>query len=500
MMNRLGFNLMVALAGQALSNLQGLLVLPLVIRLAGTASYGAFVLVNTTAVVALGLIGTLTTYRYRRGLVSVDERDRRRELFEPQLTIQLIFLALLLTLTAFGDVEAWSIRWLGIPALSGPALAAILVATFVLRQVQDYFKYTHRFLAGSVLTGARPILLFAAFCFAAITARSLSLNDLLLVYSATTLALALAFVPAMLAELGAVRLRLSASRHREDVRLGYPFAGELMLDFVLGFSDRYLICLFMTVADVGRYQPACILGGFVIGLVTLADAVLEPTLARMMDQGRRREAERLFEGYLHTFLMIAVAFALGALMVGPSLLALLTNDDIGEASRFVVPLVALGTIFYGLMRLAALVAYVVRQTRAVLTANLIGASVMVGLNLTILPWVPDLAVPAGAMAIAYALGAAHVMRALGGAWPLRADPLTVLRYTGAGLVMAVALWFLGFRPGTLFTGSTAILLGSVPLGAGVYFLALAAMGGFGRKEAAFIAALFRGSSALPRAA
>jgi O-antigen/teichoic acid export membrane protein len=497
MKRKLGSSFAVALAGQVLSNLQGLLVLPLVIKLAGTASYGAFVLINTTVVVALGLVGTLTTYRYRRSLVSADDAPTRRRLFEPQFTIQLIVLALLVALAASTDVEATAERWLEIAGLTFPALALMLVSTFVLRQVQDYYKYTHRFIAGSVLNGGRPVLLLAGFAAAALMVSSLSLGGLLTLYATATLALSLPFVPKMLSELGGVRLRLSGPRHAEDIRLGYPFAGELMLDFLLGFSDRWLICLFLTVADVGRYQPACILGGFVIGMVTLADAVLEPTLARMIDEGRRREAERLFDGFLGAFLMIGVAFAVGALMVGPSLLALITNREIGEAGLWVVPLVALGSIFYGVMRLAALIAYVVGRTRAILTANIIGAATTLTLNLAILPWIPDLWVPAAAMAIAYAAGGIYVVRALRPAWPLTVDWGSVVRYAASGLAMAALLWGLGFRPGLLFSGSSLALVAAVPAGAAAYFAALALMGGIGRKEVAFLALLFHGA---PRAA
>ena len=83
---------------------------------------------------------------------------------------------------------------------------------------------------------------------------------------------------------------------------------------------------------------------------------------------------------------------------------------------------------------------------------------------------------------------------------IRIDWPAVLRYVAAGLVMAAVLWMVGLRPGQLFAGSTLALLSAVPLGAAAYFGALAAIGGFGRREVAFIASLFRGAPALPRPA
>jgi len=57
--------------------------------------------------------------------------------------------------------------------------------------------------------------------------------------------------------------------------------------------------------------------------------------------------------------------------------------------------------------------------------------------------------------------------------------------------MAVALLLLGYRPGTIMTTSIAALLLHVGLGAVVYFVSLALIGGFHKGDIAQIRAIFR---------
>lgn len=481
----------ITFAGQALASLQGLIVLPIIIRLAGEANYGAFVVINNFVVVALGLLGTVTSYRYRRGLVSATGFDERQRLFEPQFTFQILALTALSASILLAGTELESVLFAGTAHFASSLLIAMFAAQFVLRQVQDYFKYTHRFLPGSVVLGGRPFVFLMVLAGAAWLTRGLSLDALLILQVAATLSISVPFLPAMMREIGRARLRLPLAGLVDDARMGFPLAMELMIDFVLGFSDRYLICLFMTVADVGRYQPGYALGSLVIVIITLGDTVLVPALARLIDLDQRLEAERLFAGFLRLFLMLAVPIAVGALMVGPSLIAVLTNPEIGIASRWVVPLVAVGTIFYGIMRLASLIAYVLGRTRIILGANLIGAALNLALNLALLAALRDITIPAATTMIGYAAGAAYAAFALRAVWPLRIDWSAVQRFCAAGAAMAGGLWFIGYRPGALSAGTLLPLAAAILIAALGYFIVLSLLGGFGRREIAQIVALMR---------
>jgi O-antigen/teichoic acid export membrane protein len=485
-----GRDFAIAFAGQAAASLQALIVLPLMIRLAGEANYGAFVLITSFAVIVLGLLGSLTSYRYRRGLVSASGEDERRQLFEPQFTFQVLALVVLSGCVALAATDL-RMLFFGGAQFAAYLLVAVLAAQFILRQVQDYFKYTRRFLPGSVVLAGRPLVFLAVLAVAAWLARGLSLDTLLILQVAATLGVSLPFLPTMIREIGRARPRLPLSRLVDDARMGFPLAAELMIDFVLGFGDRYLIVLFMTVADVGRYQPGYALGSLIIALVALADTVLVPTLARLIDLDQQAKAEELFAGFLRLFLMVAIPFAVGALMIGPSLIAMLTNQEIGLASRWVVPLVAVGTLFYGIMRLASLIAYVLGRTRIILGANLLGAALNLALNLALLPIFRDITVAAAATMASYAVGAAYAALALRSAWPMGIDRIAVLRFCAAGAAMAGLLWFLGYRPGAPLAGTILTLSAAILAAIIGYFLALSAFGGFGRREIAQIAALMR---------
>ena len=91
--NRLGIDFLVLLAGQAMMVLQGIIVLPFVIKLAGEATYGAYVLLLSLVGWLFSLLGCGIPYRYQRNLVSAASFEERRELFEPQFTFQIIVVA-----------------------------------------------------------------------------------------------------------------------------------------------------------------------------------------------------------------------------------------------------------------------------------------------------------------------------------------------------------------------------------------------------------------------
>lgn len=472
---------------QLIVNLQGLIALPIIIRGAGEATYGAYVVFWMGMSQVFDLLTNGFSYSYIRNLVSARSAMKRKRLFEPQFTYSLAICGILsvLVVSAFPNV------WEGQSAATPWLMASFLAATLVSRQVLYYFRYTLRFSLYNFVFGATPVLFIGLLAVVTVTGHRLSLDALIALQSIAVAAVSLPLVPVMLRDIGVPRLHLSWRVLQSNIRLGLPLALGTIVDFALSFSDRYLIALFLSVADVGRYQPAYQFSTVILFLPRWISTILTPTLSRMVDRGDQVAAESAVDGCIVFFLMFAVPFIVGMTMVGPSLLALLINPDVAAAACRVIPFVALALTFDGIFSFMNSVTIAANRLRATLGAMFVGAGLNVCLNLILLPFIPDLAIPAVTTLIGYAIAAAYAIVRLRAVWRLHIRMIAILRFAGASAIMAGLLWLLGYRPASVFDVSWYYLLATVACSIVVYFLALAAMGGVGKRELLRMSALVR---------
>jgi O-antigen/teichoic acid export membrane protein len=295
----------------------------------------------------------------------------------------------------------------------------------------------------------------------------------------------------MLREIGLPRFHMPLHALIANVRLGWPLMIEMIVDFVLSTSDRYLIAAFLSIAFVGEYQPAYTLATLPMFLQTISDPLLTPAVSRLIDRGDRVAAEHMIAVFVRLFMMIVIPFAVGALMIGPSILGLLATPAIGMAGRWVVPLVAVATGFFGIMRFASLVAFVLGRTRLMVAPVFLGASINVGLNLLLIPLLKNITVAGVTTLLGYAASAIYACVLLHGEWRVVIDFKSVLRFSAAAAVMGGALWLLGYSPGAVAGMGIPYLVGAVASGIVVYFSVLWALGGFGRRELDQLGSLLR---------
>src|SRR5689334_17458912 len=82
---------------QLIIQLQGLIVMPIILRWAGPATYGAYTMLFVTTVFFFEQATSAIYYPYVRKLVSATTPSERRHLFEPQITFCLAVLGLIST-------------------------------------------------------------------------------------------------------------------------------------------------------------------------------------------------------------------------------------------------------------------------------------------------------------------------------------------------------------------------------------------------------------------
>jgi O-antigen/teichoic acid export membrane protein len=462
----MGRQLLIGVAVQAAVYIQALVLFPIVIWHAGAQGYGEFVVLVALLYLLYGLYASGVPYRYRREVVSVQSADERRALFAPQFAFQLLSLAVV----SLGIVIWTTVSHnVSVPA---PVLILWLTCNTFYRFVADYFRYTLRLGLFNFLSAVPPYLFLVFILAGVFVSGTLSVEELIVLQACSFAAPALLLVSRQLREIGWPRPTLRWRVLADDFKQGAPLTLELIIDFMLASSDRLLIAAFLSLADVGRYQPAYTLGMLVIFLPKLFDAIVLPNLNRLIDRGRIAEAERLVQAMFNLVLLVAVPFAAASLFVGPTLLRHLTNEEIATASRWVTPIVACAATFSGLMLIAGQVAFALRRTRVILLANASGGAVNVILNLLLLPALASIVVPAVTTLIGYGVGLIFTALALRGSWRFKIEWPVPLRCVGATAAMAFLLYRLGYRPGMLMAETPLALAGAIVAGAASYFAVL----------------------------
>jgi O-antigen/teichoic acid export membrane protein len=473
---------------QLIIQLQGLIVMPIILRWAGPATYGAYTMLFVTTVFFFEQATSAIYYPYVRKLVSATTPSERRHLFEPQITfclavLGLISAALLLARPTTMDIGTGT-------SISTLLIVGVLAANLAQRTGLDYFRYTLRFVPYSMILGGPP-LVFMLLLTATVAARQIpSLDTLLMLQCAAGIGISVPFVLVMIREIGIPRLRLPLRMLMRDARVGLPLTLDGLVNFSLGFSDRYLISLILSVAAVGYYQPSYQAAAILFFVARLMSDVLSPIASRMVDLERRTDAEDLVLNFFRLFLMIAVPFMVGMLMVGPSFLGLLTTVDIAETGRWVMPTVAAAVTVNGFVSFMRTVAVALNKVPTILLARSTGALLNVALNLLLLPIFANIATAAVSTLAGYSATCLYLVFTFRSSWRLPFDARAMLRFCTAATIMGAALWMIGYRPATVVSETVYHLSGTIAISIAIYFIALSVIGGFGRRELRQIATVF----------
>jgi len=453
--------------------------MPLVIRLGGLSVYGASVIWPNALsfVFALSYFGV--GYNYRRQLATADSIAERRKLFEPQLSYQFTTLIAICVLGAIVGSFGGGGFFDGNIRVSVWVLIFWLAVQFIFFQTQEYFRNTLRFDQFNFINILANVCAVSSIFAWGLLGGPVTLTSLLMLTTVTRLLATTPWLIILLLELGLPRFRLPFGELWSDMKVGWPLFLDFTFTALLGFGDRYLIAIFLGIAAVGRYQPGYQLAYLLVFIPRCTEMLLAPTLARMVDTGDKKGAERLTSGFLNFFFMVAVPYAVGALFVGPSIIAWLSNVETAEATVWVTALVVLGTAMYGVTLICYQAAYTLRRLRFVLRANFLGAGLNIALNIVLLSIFRNLTAAAVASLISYGVTALYIVWAIRPEWRLHPDWTNFVRFVVSAAAMGCALWSFGFWPLTISRMQLSNILGAVFAAATIYFAVLWVVGGFG---------------------
>ena len=423
------------LASHVLVYARGLILLPVLINTLGPGVYGSLILLLATAEVIYGISSLGLDYRFCREMPSTTGRTAKRALFYGQFWPHALLVLVAITLILAASSTGFSI----LPEVdAGWLIALLLVANFCYDKLTDYLGYTDRQGWLAVALTAAPYLNIAI-VLVSLLLTQVTLSHLVWISAAVQIATALPILVLLLTEIG-VTVRLPAiSELSGNVRLGFPLVCAYMVDFILGTSDRFVIAHFMGPEAVGYYSPAYALGSLIILVPKALGIVLPPALSREFDAGNLEQVDKVVNAALQAYLTIAIPFILCAIVVGKDVLTLFTNESIGATGGKLIPVVAFGTLFFGLNLILANVLFVYRRTGLMFRLTLGAAVLNLVLNVVLIDRARDIGIAAATTLISYAVVFAILSIAIRPYLKLRLNWGHILRVFLASAATAIAL-------------------------------------------------------------
>jgi len=455
--------------------------MPIIIKTIGVKVYGGYGILTSIVGFVMGISSLGVGFRRSRFLPSARDNHERQALFYPQLSFNFasLMLASMLLIFVYPALDNYFFK--GEVLFSIWLIVPYYIFYFLYGQTTDYFRYTHRinYFNFSTLTFAclnvTLILLFYSLAF------NLTINVLFTIQIISSILVALPLTIKMVQEIGFRFAIPNLEFIAEDIKLGFPLVLVYLVDYVLIFSDRYVIAAFMSIAAVGYYNAAYALGSVIVLLPKISGVVLPPLISQAVDTGNESEAQSMVNYTIKGFLLVAIPFVVGSAVMSKSLLTLLANAEVADKAFLVTPIVSLGIIFYGLNIIFSNILFVRLKTTAIFKMNCIAGIINLGFNLLVFYFMKNILIAAISTFLSYFVAFVFIHRVVVVDWPIDYDRKAIMKSIVASLVMGVVLYLTSLL---LESGSprVSVVIGEIIIGIVVYCLMIAMLRIFSLRE------------------
>jgi O-antigen/teichoic acid export membrane protein len=465
-------NNLVVLSGHLLIYAQGIILMPIIIKTIGVKVYGGYGILTSIVGFVMAISSLGVGFSRSRFLPSARDNHERQALFYPQFSFNFasLMLASLLLILSYSAIDKYFFK--GEVSFSIWLIVPYYIFYLLYGQTTDYFRYTHRinyFNFSTLFFACLNVTLILLFYYLAF---NLTINVLFTIQIVSSILVAAPLTIKMVQEIGFRFVIPNLKFLAEDIKLGFPLVLVYLVDYILIFSDRYVITAFMSIAAVGCYNAAYALGSVIVLLPKISGVVLPPLISQAVDTGNESEARIMVNYTIKGFLLVAIPFVVGSAVMSKSLLTLLANAEVADQAFLVTPIVSLGTIFYGLNIIFSNVLFVRLKTAAIFKMNVIAGIINLGLNLLIFYFIKNILVAAISTFLSYFVAFVFIHRVVVVDWPIDYDRKTIMKSIGASLVMGVVLCL---TSSPLVSGSPRVsfVIGEIIIGIVVYCLMIA---------------------------
>lgn len=436
------FNNIQVLSAHILIYTSGLFLTPLVIKTSGEEIYGKYVLLISVTGFIFGISSFGVGYRAKRFLPGIDEKSKRIKLFYPQFNFQLItnITLSIITILIFPFLE--KIFFDGRVGINFQYILIYLLVNTIFSQTADFFRNTHRITYFNLATLFQPYLHIGISLSLFYFIGKLSVQNL---FNSQIVSLALIggiFYFLMLKEIGINFSLPKKETFPEELKFGLPLLFGYIIDQILAISDRFVIAGSISSESVGYYAVAYSLGNLPIFFAKVSGVVLPPILARQVDKDEKVNGEKLVEGTILGFIVISFPFILGSLILGYPILNLYASQSTAEASYFLISIISLGVLFYGLSLILMNLLFISMETKEMLIGNVTAALVNLILNLIFIPIFKNNIIAAITTVISYIILFLFVFYKIKSYWTIKFDIMFIIKIIVSASVMFLVLFYL----------------------------------------------------------
>lgn len=387
---------------QLLVFVQGILLTPVIIKVSGPEEFGKY----TLLISYLGLMFGVSTFGVgisaKRFIPGALSKDKINKLFYPQFWFQscTVLLLAVFTIVVFSlDKIQEHIEYDYLPFF----IIFYMFFHFIYTQASLYYRYTSQIGAFNFLTVIHPYLYVSISIMIYLIYDILTVQTLLFSVTAAYFFVGVIGYYYVTREIGIDFRWLGNKSLWKEIKLGAPLIFAYLVDFILAFSDRYIIAMMVSVKAVGMYVPAYALGSIVIIVPKVLGIVIAPEMSKRKDLGDDDGVRRLSKTATNVFLMISVPYCCGCMYFGEEILELYANREVAENTWKVMPIISLAIIFYGIVLIRSNLLFVMLKTKALLYVNLVSALVNVVLNVYLLSVTGNVVYAAVATFISYVI-------------------------------------------------------------------------------------------------
>lgn len=256
------------------------------------------------------------------------------------------------------------------------------------------------------------------------------------------------------------------------VKYGFPFITTAVFEIAIHSSDRYIIGCFLGTKSVGIYSAAYGVGCIISVISTFIMRILYPTISDLYDKGLVEEVKAYLSNTWKYMLMLYIPSVFGLAILSKQIISNLTTIEFAAKGAYIVPIIALSMVFYGIYGLYGGVISLLKKTQLFTIATIVSVSINIIINVIFMPTY-GIMVAAISTLISYIICVAIISQKA--YITFDKDYLFLGKCISSALIMTIFIW--KFNP----TGKTDILL-SIVFGAVIYFSTLTFLKGLNRKE------------------
>jgi O-antigen/teichoic acid export membrane protein len=156
---------------------------------------------------------------------------------------------------------------------------------------------------------------------------------------------------------------------KEEIKIGLPIVLNLVVDYILATSDRFILAYFMGAIAVGLYVPAYTLGALILLVPKAIGTVVPQLMSKSVDNNDFLEAKKIFLHSIKIFMILTIPFIFGIYLIGYDILILLANDEVADNGKYIATIIAISSFFYGFNILMSQANMVDLKTVVIFKAN-----------------------------------------------------------------------------------------------------------------------------------